>query len=258
MNYNHYLKIDTLLSLQKPVSEGPEHDETLFIIVHQVYELWFKEVLHELDYLCEVLRENDSSLALNTLKRLSTIFRTLIGQIDILETMTPLNFVSFRGRLEKASGFQSLQFREVEFLFGLKSERKMAQYPVASQAHQQLSKRYQQPGVWDAFLHYLVLNQYAIPETALNRDISQVVTPNLALQPILIDIYRHNPIITQICEYFVDLDAALQEWRFKHVKMVERTIGHKSGTGGSSGVAYLESTLSQTIFPDLWQIRTEF
>jgi tryptophan 2,3-dioxygenase len=256
LTYSNYLKLDELLSLQKPLSANPEHDEMLFIVIHQVYELWFKEILHEFDYVQRLLAENDSPRVLHTLYRIRTIFKTLVAQIDILETMTPLEFLSFRAYLESASGFQSFQFRELEFVLGLKNRARFLHYPEGSEGRRRLEVRYRQPSVWDGMLHFLARSDYQIPPNILERDITQPVEPSAAVQEVLIDIYRNNPIISQLCENLVDLDEGFQEWRYRHVKMVERTIGTKQGTGGSAGVKYLLTTLSTPVFPDLWAIRT--
>jgi len=257
VTYSNYLKLDQVLSAQQPLSEGPEHDEMLFIIIHQVYELWFKQVLHELDYLQQRLVNNDIPRALHTLRRILTILKTMVAQIDILETMTPLEFLSFRHRLESASGFQSCQFRELEFVLGHKRRSILLHYPEETTARCRLETRYQQPTLWDAFLRYLAGNGYAVPPELLARDVSQPVEPSPAIQKILIEVYRNNPNLIQVCERLVDFDEGIQEWRYRHIKMVERTIGTKQGTGGSAGVNYLQTTLLKPIFPDLWAIRTE-
>src|SRR5881628_2720289 len=254
VTYASYLRLDELLSLQRP---GPEHDETLFIIVHQVYELWFKEMLHELDYLQELLRANDRSRALHTFKRILTILKVLVAQIDILETMTPLEFQSFRDRLESGSGFQSRQFRELEFVLGRKSRDAIARYPDGSEARRRLEARYRESTLWDAFLAYLVRNEYPVPTSLLSRDVTQPVEPSREMQQVLIAVYRTNPAVASVCERLVDLDEGVMEWRYRHVKMVQRTIGTKAGTGGTAGAEYLETTLNKPAFPDLWAIRTE-
>ncbi|HYM81257.1 MAG TPA: tryptophan 2,3-dioxygenase family protein [Candidatus Limnocylindria bacterium] len=257
VTYSNYLKLDELLALQQPLSEGPEHDETLFIVIHQVYELWFKQLLHELDYLKILLAKQDTPRALETLKRILTILKVVVAQIDVLETMTPLEFLSFRALLESGSGFQSFQFRELEFDLGWKNPAAMNRYPPGSEPRRRLERRMAEPTLWDAFLRYLVGAGYAIPPELLARDVTQKVEPAPALHPILIEIYRKNPMVSTVCERLVDLDEGVQEWRYRHVKMVQRTIGTKAGTGGSSGAEYLATTLSKPIFPDLWEIRTE-
>ena len=253
--YGSYLKIDELLSLQQPRSDGPEHDELLFIVIHQVYELWFKELLHEFDHVARLLTGDEPHRAQHTLKRILTILKVMVAQLDILETMTPLEFLSFRARLEAAGGFQSDQFRQVEFLLGAKSEQAIARFPEQSRAREALLRRYQSPTLWDAFLHYLSREGYRVPAGHLSRDVTARPEASSEIQGILIDIYRRDPKNAELCERLVDLDEGLQEWRYRHVKMVQRTIGMKQGTGGSSGAAYLAGTLGQPLFPDLWEIR---
>jgi tryptophan 2,3-dioxygenase len=254
LTYASYLKVDELLTLQQPRSEN-EHDELLFIVIHQVYELWFKQVLHELDYVQQALAQNNAPRALQTLKRILTIFKTLVAQVDILETMTPLEFLSFRRHLDASSGFQSYQFRELEFALGHKRRAVMLNYPDDSEHQRRLEQRYRAPSLWDAFLHYLGREGCPIPAALLHRDLMQPIEPSAEIQQILIDVYRNDLKNTQVCERLLDLDEGLQEWRYRHIKMVERTIGVKPGSGGSSGAEYLKSTLFMPLFPDLWAIR---
>jgi len=255
VTYGSYLHIDELLTLQKPRSEGPEHDELLFIVIHQVYELWFKEILHEIDRVKVLLEGDDSHRAQHTLKRVLTILKVLVAQLDILETMTPLEFLSFRARLEAASGFQSDQFRQLEFALGRKSRAIADRFAAGTRARAALDGRYAETTLWDAFLRYLSREGYAVPGELLARDVTTDVEPSEALQQILIEVYRKDPKNSEVCERLVDLDEGVQEWRYRHVKMVERTIGVKPGTGGSSGAAYLKSTVGAPLFPDLWAIR---
>jgi tryptophan 2,3-dioxygenase len=257
LTYSTYLKIDELLSLQEPVSDGPEHDETLFIVIHQVYELWFKQILHEVDYLKGLLAAGDVPRALHTLKRILTIFKVVVAQIDVLETMTPLEFLSFRERLESGSGFQSFQFRELEFVLGMKNPAALERYAAGSSARARLERRLAEATLWDAFLHFLSRQGHAVPAEALGRDVRASVEAIPALHPVLVSIYRGDPMASVVCERMVDLDEGIQEWRYRHVKMVQRTIGTKRGTGGSEGAAYLMTTLNRPLFPDLWAIRTE-
>ena len=257
LTYSSYLKLDQLLALQEPLSDGPEHDETLFIVIHQVYELWFKEMIHELDYLQSLLAKSDAPRALHTLKRVLTILKVVVAQIDVLETMTPLEFLSFRDRLESGSGFQSFQFRELEFLLGAKTPAALERYPAGSPHRQRLERRLAAPTLWDAFMRFLQSAGYAVPPDVLNRDVTLPVAPSPALQAVLVDVYRRDPTVRSLCERLVDLDEGLQEWRYRHVKMVQRTIGTKRGTGGSEGAAYLMTTLNRPVFPDLWAIRAE-
>lgn len=253
VTYGSYLKVDELLALQQPRSD--EHDEILFIIIHQVYELWFREMLHELDRVMELLRQDMGDRAQHTLKRVLTILKVLVAQVDILETMTPLEFLTFRNRLAAASGFQSDQFRQVEFVLGAKSRASITRFVEGTRARAALEARWNAPTLWDAFLHYLRREGYDIPHEQLTRDVTSAVEPSAAVQEILIDVYQHDPRNSELCERLVDLDEGIQEWRYRHVKMVERTIGHKPGTGGSSGAEYLRSTVGRPAFPDLWEIR---
>jgi tryptophan 2,3-dioxygenase len=256
VTYATYLQLDELLSLQQPRAEGPEHDELLFIVIHQVYELWFKELLHELDRVATLLRSDEPHRAQHTLKRILTILKVLVAQLDILETMTPLEFLSFRSRLEAASGFQSDQFRQIEFVLGAKREAALARFAADSRARKALERRYREPTLWDAFLHYLAREGYPVPATHLTREVTAPVSASREIQDILVDAYRKDAKTQGICERLVDLDEGFAEWRYRHVRMVERTIGIQPGTGGSSGAAYLRTTLGQNLFPDLWEIRS--
>jgi tryptophan 2,3-dioxygenase len=255
ITYGSYLKVDELLQLQQPRSAGPEHDELLFIVIHQVYELWFKELLHEFDRVARLLTDDEPHRAQHTLKRILTILKVLVAQLDILETMTPLEFLSFRERLAAASGFQSDQFRQIEFLLGVKSDRAVTRFAEGTRAHSALQQRYAAPTLWDAFLHYLAREGYVVPPAQLQRDATAPIEASPDVQAILVTIYRRDPKNAELCERLVDLDEGFQEWRYRHVKMVERTIGAKPGTGGSSGAEYLRSTLAKNLFPDLWAIR---
>jgi len=258
VTYSSYLKIDELLRQQKPLSDGPEHDELLFIVIHQVYELWFKQILHETDFLIENLIKAERPLAMHNMNRVRTILKTLVSQVDILETMTPLSFASFRDRLDSASGFQSTQFREMELVFGKKSARLLERYEKGTPQHESLKERLHARSVMDAFLFFLREQGYAVPDELVDRDWSEAYEGDLRVQDVLVEIYRNNPDIAELCERMVDLDEGFQEWRYRHVKMVERTIGTKSGTGGSDGAKYLWSTIRRTYFPDLWAIRSRF
>jgi tryptophan 2,3-dioxygenase len=255
VTYGSYLQVDNLLALQQPRSQGPEHDEMLFIVIHQVYELWFKQLLHEFDRVVALLQKNDAVRAQHTLKRILTILKVLVAQLDILETMTPLEFLSFRSRLEAASGFQSDQFRQLEFLLGQKSRGAVERFEAGTRARAALERRWTDPTLWDAFLHYLSREGYPVAESRLRRDRTAPIQPSPDVQQILIEVYRKDPRNSEVCERLVDLDEGIQEWRYRHVKMVERTIGAKRGTGGSSGGQYLQATVGRPAFPDLWEIR---
>ena len=258
--YRSYLKIPELLSLQGCVSIDeatgkPEHDETLFIIIHQVYELWFKQVLHEIDYIITRLDADKISNARHHLHRVIKIFRTLIAQIDVLETMTPAEFASFRSFLANASGFQSAQFRELEFMLGIKDRVDLDWYDEDERAR--LQRRLHAPTLWDGFVRALDRAGYDMPAEVLNRDITLPIEENEDLQAVIVACYKDEAFIG-LCELLTDLDEKLQEWRYRHVMMVRRTIGTKPGTGGSDGAAYLQSTLFRPVFPDLWAIRAAF
>ncbi len=259
-SYGDYLKISELLSLQNCVSINPEtgepeHDETLFIIIHQVYELWFKQLLHELDFVVVSLNEGRISGAQNRLKRILKILKTLVGQVDILETMTPAEFASFRSFLANASGFQSAQFREIEFVLGIKDRVQLDWF--AGPDAERLQARYDAPTLWDAFLNVFARDGAPVPTELLQRDVRETITENAALQALIVERYDDEG-FAALCETLTDVDEGLQEWRYRHVMMVRRTIGTKMGTGGSDGAAYLAATLFQPAFPDLWSIRTAF
>src|SRR5215510_10307623 len=256
VTYANYLKLEELLSLQQPRSSGPEHDEMLFIVIHQVYELWFKQLLHELDRVKALLEQDESHRAQHTLKRILTILKVMVAQLDILETMTPLEFLSFRVRLDAASGFQSDQFRQIEFALGVKSEQAIHRFAEPSRARAALEHRYHAPTLWDAFLQYLAREGYDVPAACLRRDTTAAVEASPEIQEILIDLHHRDVKNAELCERLVDLDEGIQEWRYRHAKMVERTIGAKPGTGGSSGAAYLRETVGRPLFPDLWAIRS--
>ena len=258
LTYGRYLKVEELLQLQQPLSEGPEHDEMLFIIIHQVYELWFKQILHELEKLKSSFREGERGKALHTLKRIRSILKVLVSQVDVLETMTPLEFLSFRERLQSASGFQSCQFRELEFTLGLKNPKHLEHYPQGSEERNRLEKKMEEPSLWDVFLQFLSSLGHDSPK--LKEGGRSIEPPDSSedIQDLLEKIYRNHPDSALVCEMLTDLDEGLQEWRYRHVQMVRRTIGTKSGTGGSSGVDYLKGTLMKPLFPDLWAIRNRF
>jgi len=251
-------RLGELLALQAPRSagpRGPEHDELLFIVIHQVYELWFKEILHELDHLQDLLRADDPARAAHTTRRILAILKTIVAQLDVMETMTPLEFNAFRGYLEAASGFQSAQFREIEFVCGHKRDMIFAHYPEHWPERERLAARYARPTLWDAFLRYLDLTGYAVPAAELDRDVTAPLAPSPEVQALLIEVYRADATARNVCEGLVDIDEGFQEWRYRHVKMVERTIGVKMGSGGSAGASYLATTIAP-FFPDLWAIRS--
>jgi len=258
--YGSYLMVPELLSLQRCVSHDPatgrpEHDETLFIVIHQVYELWFKQILHEVDFIVTALDEDRINAAQNHLKRVLKILKTLVGQLDVLETMTPAEFASFRSFLANASGFQSAQFRELEFVLGIKDRIQLDWF--TGDEGTRLNHRYESPTVWDAFVGVMHRQGAPVPAAVLDRDVTEPVVENADLQALIIDRYADEG-FAGLCETLTDLDEGLQEWRYRHVMMVKRTIGTKMGTGGSDGAAYLATTLFRPAFPDLWAVRTAF
>jgi tryptophan 2,3-dioxygenase len=257
LTYNNYLKIDELLELQQLQSDPEEHDEMLFIIIHQTYELWFKQILHEMDKLREDLKAGKSWVAIKTMKRILTILKTMVAQIDILETMTPLEFDSFRSFLDEASGFQSVQFREIEIICGHRSTHILKVHEDQPQYLERMKQQMAEPTLWECFCVFLRKKGYdtEIPERVNENGLLYESSEHN--QKVLLDVMNKDQETALLCELFVDFDEGMQEWRYRHVKMVERTIGNKMGTGGSSGVDYLRSTLHQRIFPDLWEIRSE-
>jgi tryptophan 2,3-dioxygenase len=255
LTYSSYLALDELLSAQH-ASSG-EHDELLFIVIHQIYELWFKQLLHESARLQNRLEAGDTPHALNTAKRILTILKTVVAQIDVLETMTPSQFLSFRARLDAASGFQSAQFRELEAVLGRRNPTMPGAYPQDSPARARIEAAMRRPCLYDSLLRYLASHGYQLPARALERDVTRPLESDPEAQSAILAAYRDDGDAAQVCERLVDLDEGLMEWRYRHVQMVRRTIGERTGTGGSSGARYLASTLLSPAFPDLWAVRTE-
>jgi tryptophan 2,3-dioxygenase len=240
LTYSGYLRLDRLLTAQEPRSN--EHDEMLFIVIHQVYELWFKQLLHELANLQRLLEAGESTHSMRTLRRILAILKIVVAQLDVLETMTPAQFRTFRDALGTSSGFESVQFRELEATVGRRDFPKWAPQPEAAA----------RPSVFDSFLRYLTTQGYEVPD----RDFTAPIEASGAIQQVLKHVYDDDAGAAAISELLVDLDEGLQEWRYRHVKMVERTIGGQRGTGGSTGAAYLASTVGKPIFPDLWAMRS--
>ncbi len=254
LTYWDYLKLAALLDLQEPRSKPPEHDEMLFIVIHQVYELWFKLLLHELEKTKADFSEDHLFGAIATLQRTRHILKTLVGQLDILETMTPMSFTSFRDRLEDASGFQSTQFRELEFVLGYKRE-SVLKYHKNSPAYATLEQRLRERSLVDHFYDFLGHRGVDIPTELRDRDLTEPTQPHAMIQEGLFHLYKTQSDVTILLELMTDFDEGFQEWRYRHVKLVERTIGSKQGTGGSPGVPFLKQSLFVPLFPDLWAIR---
>jgi tryptophan 2,3-dioxygenase len=255
VTYTSYLKLGSLLDMQRPLSDPEEHDELLFIVIHQVYELWFKLLLHEFDAAKRQLSANDLFGAIATFKRVRMVMKTLVGQLDILETMTPMSFLAFRDRLEHASGFQSMQFRELEFLLGYKRDNVLSYYDSSMPGYDRAVQRLREPSIVDHFYDFLEHRGAEVPTHLRTPEPTAPTEPDETVQGGLIRLYRQCPDVAILLELMTDFDEGLQEWRYRHVKMVERTIGNKQGTGGSLGVAFLRDTLFHPIFPDLWAIR---
>ena len=255
VTYGSYLKVPELLGIQKPLSEPAHHDELLFIIIHQVYELWFKQLLHEVDAAVVALNEDRILVVHKIFRRVITIQQVLIEQLAVLETMTPQDFEQFRARLNPASGFQSLQFRVLETVSGLKDARYKPFHKNNPEAAAALERRLQEPTVWDAFVGCLKRQGFDVGDQAPAENSPESEALMLALKEIYENSEKHYALYLA-CEYLVDYDERFQLWRFGHVKMVERTIGMRRGTGGSSGSGYLRGTLSKRFFPELWDVRS--
>ena len=247
LTYGSYLHLDELLACQAPLTESP--DELLFVIIHQVYELWFKQLLHESDLLQAELEGGDSAGALATARRVAKILKTVVGQLDILETMTPRQFAAFRPELGSSSGFQSAQFRYLEAVLGRRDFAGAVIDPV-------LAKMMARRPLFASLLRYLSAAGWPVPRPALDRDPRDPWPGDQQVQQVLADVYAEAGTAAEACEALVDIDEGLQEWRYRHVKMVERIIGLQTGTGGSAGSAYLRSTLFNSAFPDLWEVRS--
>jgi tryptophan 2,3-dioxygenase len=254
LTYAGYLALDELLGAQRPRSD--EHDELLFIVVHHVYELWFKQLLHELRHAQARLEDGHTAPVVQTLRRVLTILKVVVAQVDVIETMTPRQFLSFRDRLAAASGFQSAQFRELEAVLGRRDPSMLDAHPTGGAERQRIAAALARPSVYDSFLRYLAAHGFAVPAPLLRRTGTDAPGRNPELDDVLLAVYADDGGPAQVCERLIDLDEGLQEWRYRHVKMVERTIGDKTGTGGSSGAAYLRATLFAPLFPDLWAIRS--
>jgi tryptophan 2,3-dioxygenase len=257
LTYASYLGTDKLLDLQHPRSSPPEHDEMLFIVIHQSYELWFKLLLHELEKIKADFRRNDLFGAVHTFKRVRTVMKSLVGQLDILETMTPMSFTSFRNRLDTASGFQSVQFRELEFLLGYKRPEMIQYHKPGMAAHETLTRRFGERSVVDYFYMFLQARAVPVPARLLERDVTLPTEASEEVQRGILDLYRNDPAVGILFELMTDFDEGLLEWRYRHVMLVARTIGEKRGTGGSLGVGFLKKSLFHPLFPDLWAIRHE-
>lgn len=244
LTYSKYLKVDEIISLQKPLSSPVAHDEMLFIVIHQVYELWFKQILFEMEAMVESLSRKELLRCTRSLERVTEIFKVLVQQIDILETMTPVEFNQFRSHLNPASGFQSAQFRELELLLGADPKDYEKFFEMEPEWAARLKNRSAKPNVKKTFVAFLESAGLA----KKGGDLTQAIF-ELYEKP------QHQD-IQILCEHLIKLDELVSLWRFRHVQMVERMIGMKRGTGGSLGVSYLQGTLKKRFFNELWEART--
>ncbi len=246
LSYGSYLKVEELLGLQHPLSRPQDHDEMLFIIIHQVYELWFKQLLHELRAVLEALDRDELLRVAKYFRRIHTIQRLLEQQVDVLETMTPQEFNEFRDNLNPASGFQSLQFREVEFLSGVRRIDALKHIEMTSEQRARLERVAQEPSLYDHVKALLERRGFAVGSSeALIESFCRIYTRT-----------DQNYDLYLLLEDLIEFDERFLLWRGRHVRMVERMIGHKIGTGGSSGAEYLHRTLDHRFFPELWEVRT--
>ncbi|MEV8146594.1 tryptophan 2,3-dioxygenase [Arthrobacter sp. NPDC080073] len=260
MSYGSYLQLPLLLSAQQPVSQPEHHDELLFIIQHQTTELWLKLVLHELRSAAAWLREGDLGSALKAIARVKHIQKTLTEQWSVLATLTPTEYSQFRGFLGNASGFQSAQYRAVEFILGNKNAKMLPVFDSDPESRSMLEELLNAPSIYDEFLAYLARHGYDVPRSVLDREVTRAHEFDPGLLPLFKHIYEHaadNWAAYEACEELVDLEDNFQLWRFRHLRTVQRTIGMKTGTGGSSGVSFLQKALDLTFFPELFAVRTE-
>ncbi len=258
MTYGEYLQLDRLLSSQTRLSG--HHDEMLFIVIHQVSELWMKMILHELNAAIDSIREGELQPAFKMLSRVSKVQSQIIQAWDVLSTLTPSEYLEFREKLGQASGFQSYQYRMIEFALGYKTPHVLRIYQKDPELHARLKEAYEAPSIYDVAIQQLSKAGFDINPELLRRDFSVTYEGDPSVKAAWVEVYRHVDQywnLYQLAEKLVDIEDWLQQWRFRHMKTVERIIGHKMGTGGSSGVSYLKKVLDHRFFPELWDIRTE-
>lgn len=257
LSYGAYLQLDRLLSAQRPVTQ--EHDEVAFIIIHHVQELWLKLIAHELEAATISIRRDDLPPAFKSFARVTRIQEQLIRAWDVLSTMTPADYLAFRSALGPASGFQSFQYRLVEFRLGAKDAKMVLPHRHHAEHHAILSKALVEPSLYDEALRLLARRGFAVPQTVLDRDVTHPHVSDAAVRDIWLSIYRDPDKhfdLYELAEELVDMEDWFQQWRFRHMKTVERIIGFKRGTGGSSGVGFLKTALERSFFPELWELRT--
>lgn len=260
LDYASYLDLERILGAQHPLSSPVHHDEMLFIIQHQTSELWFKLVIHELRAAMAQLAEDDPGPCLKILARIKLVQQQLFNQWAVLETLTPSEYIEFRHIFGDASGFQSYQYRLVEFLLGNKNSQMLKLFRHNPENHATLEQALMAPSLYDEFLRYLHRQGHGVPAECIERDWSEPHQRNAGLVPVLVEIYRNTDRYWSeyaLCERLVDVEESFQLWRFRHMKTVERVIGFKRGSGGSSGVDFLKRALDLTFFPELLDVRTE-
>ena len=260
MSYGGYLELDTLLAAQHPLSDPEHHDELLFIIQHQTSELWMRLIIHELDAVLTHLAADDLGPAQKGLARVKQIQRQLFEQWGVLATLTPSEYVKFRDVLGPASGFQSLQYRIIEFQLGNKNREMLEVFSHSPADRDRLERVLEAPSLYDEFLRHLARRDYAVPADCIERDFSEPHRRRADRPPVFKAIYdapKRDWEAYELCEELVDVEESFQLWRFRHMKTVQRIIGYKRGTGGSSGVGFLRAALDLTFFPELLDVRTE-
>ncbi|WP_277674164.1 tryptophan 2,3-dioxygenase [Piscibacillus halophilus] len=258
MTYGDYLDLDKILNAQNRLSG--HHDEMLFIVIHQVSELWLKLTLHEIHAATEAIQSENYDGAFKMLARVSKIQSQIIQAWDVLATMTPAEYLEFREHLGQASGFQSYQYRLVEFALGYKTPHVLKIYEKDPELHARLKEAYESPGLYDVAIQALAKAGFEIDSEVLERDLTKTYEANESVEQAWIEVYRHVDQywdLYELAEKLVDIEDWMQQWRFRHMKTVERIIGHKVGTGGSSGVGYLKKVLDHYFFPELWNVRTK-
>jgi tryptophan 2,3-dioxygenase len=259
LSYNKYLRVQDLIKLQDCLSSPVHHDELLFITVHQAYELWFKQILHELDAAIQMLEEDRVPVATRALKRIVDIEKLLVNQIHILETMTPISFLAFRDQLNPASGFQSMQFREIEFSSGLKDQNVLREFSRDEFAYERLQARMARPSLRESFFQVLQRRGLNAPLNPADADVTQQKKCYEERTRAVLEVLTHfeqRYEEFQLAEALLEHDEHFSLWRSHHIKMVERMVGAKRGTGGSEGIGYLKTTLDKKFFPELWEART--
>jgi tryptophan 2,3-dioxygenase len=260
MTYTGYLCLDPLLDCQRPLSKPEHHDEMLFIIQHQATELWFKLVIHELTEALRCIASGELESSFKVLARIKHVMAVLLGQWSVLATLTPSEYMQFRGVLGSSSGFQSVQYRLFEFMMGNKDARMIEMHRHDADASRRLDAALRAPSIYDAFLRHLAARGMPVPGEVLDRDITKPHEPHPGVLAVFKTIYTHPKEhwdAYEMCEKLVDVEEQVALWRFRHVKVVERVIGFKTGTGGSSGVPFLRKMVEHRFFPELWDVRTE-